>query len=267
MELDIYQVDAFASHAFEGNPAAVCPLPDDAPWPKDEALLAIAAENNLSETAFFQREADAWRLRWFTPATEVALCGHATLATAWVMFNRLGVDTAQIDFDTASGRLVVSKTGDRLRMDFPANPATAIACMPAAAAAVGGKPEAALRADAGNGFLLLVYKSADEVRALTPDFGALAAAEQGGVIVTAPGDNGYDFVSRLFAPAKGINEDPVTGSAHCVLAPYWAGRIGKRSLKARQVSARGGDVDCELDGDRVRLEGGAVLYMTGRIQV
>lgn len=267
MELDIYQVDAFADRPFEGNPAAVCPLPVGAAWPEDAALQAIAAENNLSETAFFQREGDAFRLRWFTPATEVALCGHATLATAWVMFNCLGVDQDQIDFDTASGRLVVTRAGDRLVMDFPANPPAPLDSMPPVVAALGGKPEAALRATQGNGFLLLVYRSADEVRALKPDFGGVAAHESGGVIVTAPGVDGYDCMSRLFAPAKGIDEDPVTGSAHCVLAPYWSGRLGKRAIKARQVSARGGDVDCTLDGDRVRLEGNAVLYMTGRIQV
>ena len=267
MELDIYQVDAFADRPFEGNPAAVCPLPAGVPWPEDDALLAIAAENNLSETAFFQQDGDAYRLRWFTPATEVALCGHATLATAWVMFNRLGVDQERIDFDTASGRLSVMRAGDRLAMDFPANPPTPLDSIPSVVTALGGKPEAALQAPKGNGFLLLVYRSADEVRALKPDFAAMVAHEPGGVIVTAPGENGYDCMSRLFAPGKGINEDPVTGSAHCVLAPYWAGRLGKRSLKARQVSARGGDIDCVLEGDRVRLEGGAVLYMTGRIQI
>jgi len=267
MELDLFQIDAFASRPFEGNPAAVCPLPDDVSWPDDRTLQAVAMENNLAETAFFQREGDAYRLRWFTPALEVNLCGHATLASAWALFNRLGYDRPEIAFETRSGRLVVRREGERLVMNFPATPPIPIPCIPAdLVAALGVKVEAAFRADGGNGATMAVLAKPADVAALKPNFSAIAALDGHSVIVTAPGgDTGYDFISRMFAPAAGINEDPVTGSAHCLLTPYWAGRLGKRSLKARQVSPRGGDVDCRLLEDRVELSGVAALYMTGRI--
>lgn len=272
MELDLYQVDAFAARPFEGNPAAVCPIPAGAPWPDDKVLQAVALENNLSETAFFQPEGDGFRLRWFTPEVEVPLCGHATLATAWTLFNRLGYGGDAIGFETLSGRLTVRRDGDALVMDFPANPPEPLpSTPPALAAALGGRIEATLRASGGAGYLMAVYAKAADVAALDPDFAALARLDAGAVIVTAPGDangdGGYDFVSRMFAPAKGIDEDPVTGSAHCVLAPYWAGRLGKRALQARQISRRGGDVACSVTGDRVHLSGAAALYMTGRISI
>ncbi|MGZ0186590.1 MAG: PhzF family phenazine biosynthesis protein [Alphaproteobacteria bacterium] len=267
MQLDLYQVDAFAAQPFEGNPAAVCPLPDDMDWPATSVLQAIALENNLSETAFLRAEGDAYRLRWFTPKMEVDLCGHATLASAWTLFNKLGFAEDEVRFDTRSGRLTVRRDGDALVMDFPASRPEPMGCLPTEiVAAVGGKPEAAFRTPGGIGFVMLVYGRGDDVAALTPDFTALAKVHPGGVAATAPGD-GYDFVSRLFAPAKGIDEDPVTGSSHCVLAPYWAGRLGKRSLQARQISARGGDVGCRVDGDRVYLSGSAALYLTSQITI
>lgn len=268
MELDIYQVDAFASRPFEGNPAAVCPLPAGAEWPDDATLQAVAMENNLSETAFFAPEGDGYRLRWFTPAVEVALCGHATLASAWVLFNRLGYQGETIGFETRSGRLTVSRADAGMTMDFPANPPAPLAAIPADLAdSLGGSPTAALSTAAGNGFYMAVYDTAADVAALTPDFGKLATLDLGAIIATAPGDGELDFVSRMFAPAKGVDEDPVTGSAHCVLTPYWAGRLGKKALAARQNSARGGDVACRLEGDRVFLSGEACLFMTGRIAI
>lgn len=271
MELDLYQVDAFAARPFEGNPAAVCPIPVGADWPADDVLQGIALENNLSETAYFQREGDAYRLRWFTPGTEVDLCGHATLATAWTLFHLLGHEGDAIGFDTRSGRLTVRRDGDMLAMDFPATPVEPMIAVPNdLKAALGGDPSTALNGAGGNGYVMAVYRTAAEVAALKPDMSALAALSHGAVIATAPSDgayDGYDFVSRMFAPAKGVPEDPVTGSAHCVLAPYWAGRLGKKALKARQISARGGDVGCQVDGDRVHLTGQAVLYMTGKLSI
>ncbi len=269
MKLDLYQVDAFASRPFEGNPAAVCPLPADIPWPEDATLLAIAAENNLAETAFFQPEGEGYRLRWFTPAVEVDLCGHATLATAWTLFNQLGYAKDAIHFETRSGRLTVRQDGGNLTMDFPANLSDPMARTPQGLAdALGVNPNATFETKRGHGFYMAVLDCAEAVQRLTPDFSKFAALGSGAVIATAPGGSmGYDFVSRMFAPAVGINEDPVTGAAHCVLAPYWSGRLGKRSLKARQISARGGDVGCIVDGDRVILSGAAALYMQGQINI
>ncbi len=264
MRLDLFQVDAFASRPFEGNPAAVCPLPAG-PWPTDEMLQAIALENNLSETAFFKPDGDGFRLRWFTPGVEVKLCGHATLASAWVLFNELGHADDSIGFETLSGRLTVARDGERLVMDFPANPPEPLAIVPEdLQAALGGDIEAALISRGGDGYYVAVYRTAAEVAALRPDFGALAKITPSSVTATAPGTDGYDFVSRMFAPAKGVDEDPVTGSAHCVLTPYWSGRLGKQDLKARQISARGGDVGCSAVGSRVRLSGSAALYLRGQ---
>ena len=265
MQLDLYQVDAFADRPFAGNPAAVCPLPEGEPWPDDAHLQAIALENNLSETAFFAPEADGYRLRWFTPTMEVDLCGHATLASAWTMFNMLGHAGDAIRFHTRSGPLIVRRDGDRLAMDFPKTDAKPMTQPPGALAAALGKAPCAVLTSAASHYMAVFPRSAD-VRDLAPDFSALGALDRRAVIATAPGeDMGYDFVSRMFAPGAGINEDPVTGSAHCVLAPYWAGRLGKKALSARQISARGGDVDCVVDGDRVHLFGKAALYMVGKI--
>jgi PhzF family phenazine biosynthesis protein len=257
MKIKLYQVDAFATHAFEGNPAAVCPLES---WLDDRLLQAIAEENNLSETAFLVPEEKGYRLRWFTPASEVDLCGHATLATAHVLFEHLGHAGQAITFQTRSGALSVERQGDLLEMDFPARPPTPCASLELLAGALGRKPLEVLCADD----YLAVFDSEATVRAIAPDFVLLGQLDLRGVIITAPGTDA-DFVSRFFAPKYGISEDPVTGSAHCTLAPYWAGRLGKRHLSARQVSKRGGSLTCEIKGDRVVLSGRAVTFMEAEI--
>lgn len=256
MTIRLFQVDAFTDRVFAGNPAAVCPLDR---WLPDDRMQAIAAENNLSETAFFVRQGDDFALRWFTPACEVDLCGHATLASAHVIFTRLEPDRRTVAFDTRSGRLTVSRDGDRLAMDFPARPARPGEAPAGLIEAVGGRPETVLVA----ANYMLVYATAAEVRALHPQMAGLMDIGTG-VIVTAPGDD-CDFVSRFFVPAHGIPEDPVTGSTHCTLIPYWAARLGKEELFARQVSARGGELFCRMEGDRVRIAGRAVLYLEGEI--
>lgn len=259
MTLRLYQVDAFSSAVFRGNPAAVVPLER---WLDDATLQAIAAENNLSETAFFVREADGFRIRWFTPAVEVDLCGHATLASAWVLFSKLEPGRESVSFASRGGPLTVTREDGRLVLDFPALPGAAWTPPPGLAAALGAEPREALRAmDA-----LLVFDDEAEVRALRPDLAALEEIDARGVIVTAPGKD-VDFVSRFFAPRAGVPEDPVTGSAHCTLIPYWAARLGRNVLRARQVSARGGELWCELRGSRVRIAGQAALYLTGTIEV
>ena len=258
MKIPFYQLDAFASRPFAGNPAAVCPLED---WLDDGTLQAIATENNLSETAFFVAEEEEFHLRWFTPAMEVDLCGHATLATAWVVFNRFDWQLDSIDFRTRSGVLTVTREGDRLAMDFPARPPAPVGGIEAVAEALGARPQE-LRAarDA-----LAVFATAQEVRLLTPDFAKIAALDHFAVIATAPGGDGTDFVSRFFAPKAGIDEDPVTGSAHCTLVPYWAARLDKAKLFARQVSARGGELWCENRGPRVTIAGHCVPVIEGTI--
>lgn len=257
MELRIFQVDAFSAKPFGGNPAAVVPLEK---WLDDATLLAIAAENNLSETAFFVPEGDEFALRWFTPASEVDLCGHATLATAFVLFNLLGFSGEEVIFRSKSGKLSVGRSGDLLVLDFPARPAVETEPLPGLIEATGREPEVVLKARD----FLLVYPTEEDVRSLEPDFFQLSKLPVHAVIVTAPGDD-CDFVSRFFAPAVGVPEDPVTGSAHCTLIPYWAGRLGKSKLFARQVSRRGGELDCELAGDRVRIGGKATLFLSGSI--
>ncbi|RJR32590.1 MAG: PhzF family phenazine biosynthesis protein [Desulfobacteraceae bacterium] len=259
MKIPLYQVDAFASEVFSGNPAAVCILDS---WFEDKILQGIAAENNLSETAFLVRKGEGFDLRWFTPVTEVALCGHATLASGFVLFSCLGWRDELIRFRTRkSGELVVARRGDLLEMDFPARPAHSTNPPPGL--------EGALKVRATEVFgsaedILVLLDDEKVVRELQPDFGALGKVECRGVIVTAKGDRS-DFVSRFFAPRVGINEDPVTGSAHCVLIPYWAGVLGIRELHAFQVSKRGGELFCEDQGDRVRIAGRAVLYLEGTI--
>jgi predicted PhzF superfamily epimerase YddE/YHI9 len=262
MQLPIYQVDAFTDKLFGGNPAAVCPL--DA-WLPDATMQSIAAENNLAETAFFVREGSGYALRWFTPAVEVDLCGHATLASGYVVFSRLEPGRDSVDFRTMkAGILGVSKRGaELLEMNFPSRPAQEAAPPPGLVAALGGTPQAVLRARN----CLVVYGSADEVAALKPDMAALGKVDCWAAIATAPGNNGVDFVSRFFAPAQGIPEDPVTGSSHCTLTPYWAKRLGKTELEARQISPRGGALRCTLNGDRVSIAGRAVLYLEGKISV
>ena len=259
MEIPIYQVDAFASRLFAGNPAAVCPLES---WLPDEQLQSIAAENNLSETAFFVPFADGYNLRWFTPTVEVDLCGHATLASAFVILREFTPDRSAVRFKTRSGELMVTREGDLLAMDFPSRPPAAYENDTALLDALGWKPEAVLAARD----YLVVYRSEQEVLALRPNMKQLSLLDRFAVIVTAPG-NDCDFVSRFFAPSKGVPEDPVTGSAHCTLIPYWAKRLNKTSLHARQVSARGGELWCEDRGDRVSIAGKSVLYMKGSIFV
>jgi predicted PhzF superfamily epimerase YddE/YHI9 len=262
MLLPIYQVDAFAEKLFGGNPAAICPL---AEWLPDATMQAIAAENNLAETAFFVREGADYALRWFTPAVEVDLCGHATLASAHVVFSLLEPERSSVNFRTLkAGVLTVARQADMLMMDFPARPAVAVEPPAGLLAALGGSPREVLKARDH----MVVYGSAAEVAALAPDLGALARIEDcWAAIVTAPGEDDADFVSRFFAPAKGVPEDPATGSSHCTLVPYWAARLGKRELKARQLSRRVGTLFCAQNGDRVAIGGRAVLYLKGEIAI
>lgn len=261
MSLPLYWIDAFTDQVFSGNPAAVVPLTH---WPDDGLMQRIAFENGLAETAFFVKAAeDRFHLRWFTPSAEVDLCGHATLATAFVVFTQLGSAGDVLTFDSRSGPLLVTRLGDgRLELDFPSRPPVPTAPPPALIQGLGATPAFYAQAQAN----LAVFNTAAEVRALRPDFAALATLEQYGTIVTAPGED-CDFVSRFFAPRVGVPEDPVTGSAHCVLTPYWAARLGKKRLHARQLSARGGELWCELHGDRVKIAGYAVLYLRGEIHL
>ncbi len=261
MKLPLYWIDAFTDQPFHGNPAAVVPLES---WLPDPIMQRIAFENGLAETAFFVGTGpDRFHLRWFTPGAEVDLCGHATLATAFTLFTRLGFTGERIVFDSRSGPLTVSRLkGGKLELDFPARPAKPIAAPAALLKGLGATPVFYAQAQAN----LAVFNTAAEVLALRPDFAALTTLEQYGTIVTAPGDD-CDFVSRFFAPRVGVPEDPVTGSAHCTLVPYWAERLGKTRLHARQVSARGGELFCELRGERVGIAGHAVLYLRGEVHV
>jgi PhzF family phenazine biosynthesis protein len=261
MRTPIYQVDAFAARRFSGNPAAVMPM--DA-FPSDAVMLAIAAENNLAETAFLVRDGADYRIRWFTPAVEVPLCGHATLASAAVVMERLETHRSSVVFHSASGPLRVKRSPKGYTMDFPARRSECAQTLPGITAALGAEPVEVLV----NMFnYMAVLDSAATVRGLTPDLAAIARFDRPGVIVTAAGDNGYDFVSRYFAPAKGIPEDPVTGAAHCMLAPYWGQRLDKTELSAFQASKRGGEVVCRLSGDRVELEGSCVFYLEGSAEI
>ncbi len=257
MRVKQYQIDAFATRAFEGNPAAVCPLEA---WLEDGLLQAIAEENNLSETAFFVPSAKGYRLRWFTPVKEVDLCGHATLATAHVIFEVLGYSKPVITFETRSGDLFVARKGKHLEMDFPSSPPTPCDPPEALSKGLGRRPVEVWAAED----YLAVFDSEAAVRAIAPDQALLGQLDLRGVIITAPGTD-VDFVSRFFAPKFGIAEDPVTGSAHCQLAPYWADRLGKNVLSARQVSKRGGDMGCEVRSDRVLISGRAVTVMEAEI--
>ena len=261
MRLPIYQLDAFADRLFAGNPAAVVPLED---WPPDTTLQAVAAENNLAETAFFVRRGDAWELRWFTPAVEIDLCGHATLASAAVIFRHLEPSCSRVEFRTRkAGTLVVTRHGEELALDFPVRPAEPVAAPPALAAALGAEPVEVLAARD----YLCVFENTEDVHNLRPDFATIATLDRGAVICTAPGIGEFDFVSRFFAPALGVSEDPVTGSAHCTLVPFWAERLGRTHLRAKQVSARGGDLTCELKGDRVTIAGRVAWYLEGWITI
>jgi PhzF family phenazine biosynthesis protein len=263
MRIPLYQIDAFTTRVFGGNPAAICPL--DA-WLPDATMQAIAAENNLAETAFFVAEGEDFGLRWFTPAMEVDLCGHATLATAWLLLRQLDPSRRDVRFNTRSGALTVARDGERLVMDFPSRPASAAPPAARLLEALGGNPVEVLLSEAAKNFLV-VYRSPKEVGALQPDFAALAKIAGHGVIVTAPGGEAADFVSRYFAAWHGIPEDPVTGSAHCTLTPYWATRLGKRDLVARQISARGGELFVSHRGERVMIAGQCAFYLEGAIEI
>lgn len=266
MSLSFFWIDAFTDRVFSGNPAGVVPLEN---WLPDEAMQRIAFENGLSETAFFVRTGPGeYHLRWFTPAVEVELCGHATLASAHVLWTELGERAGTLTFASRSGPLPVTRLADgKLELDFPTTPPApenAAAVLRAVTAALDQTPPwlGRTRFD-----LFAVLPDAARVRALRPNFAHIAAAGARGLIVTAPGGEDCDFVSRFFAPQSGVPEDPVTGSAHCALAPYWAARLGKTRLHARQVSARGGELWCELRGNRVGIAGRAVTYLRGTLDV
>ena len=259
MKINVYQIDAFANKPFEGNPAAICPLGE---WLSDELMQAIATENNLSETAFFVPNDDGYDLRGFTPSIEVDLCGHATLAAAYVLFEELDYEGDEIRFSTRSGGLSVVRNGDALRMDFPAQPPVPYELPTQLVEALGTMPEDCLKfAD-----IIAVLPSEELVRTADPDMSLLEQLDCRGVIITAEARD-YDFVARWFGPRTGIKEDPVTGSAFTQLVPYWANRLGVNRLEAKQVSRRGGEVSCELAGDRVLISGKAVMYMRGIIEI
>jgi predicted PhzF superfamily epimerase YddE/YHI9 len=259
MPIPIFQVDAFSGEVFKGNPAAVCPLDD---WLDDTHLQAIAAENNLAETAYFVAKDGAYELRWFTPTQEMDLCGHATLASAFVIFQFLDPRAAEIKFLSKSGPLVVRRDGDLLALDFPSRPPQRCEPPPGLESALGKRPLETWRARD----TMAVFGSEEEVRSLKPRMERLLEMDAHAFIATAPGRQA-DFVSRFFAPAVGVPEDPVTGSAHCTLIPYWADRLGKKHLRALQVSFRGGELICEHRGDRVTIAGRAALYLEGTIRV
>lgn len=268
MDLPIYQIDAFTDRPFTGNPAAVLPLET---WLPDTRLQQIAAENNLAETAFFVRKGDQFHIRWFTPTVEVDLCGHATLASAYVISHFLDPDRTQMHFDSRSGALRVTREGDRFVLDFPVLPVTEAADrLAAVAACFNRRPQTIYKSDKYIAYVA-VFGQAKDICEIVPDFTALGQLDKD-VIATAPGDasegdatagENIDFVSRFFAPNHGIPEDPVTGSAHCLLAHYWAGRLGKTQFRARQVSPRGGDLWVELRGDRVLIAGQGVCILKG----
>ena len=257
--MKIYQVDAFTKNVFSGNPAAIVPLEE---WLGDDLMQKIAVENNLSETAFFVQKSDgSFKIRWFTPETEVNLCGHATLASAHVIFEFLGFTGGKVEFESNSGPLSVRKERGHYWMDFPSNPPGAIPVPKLLPEAIGVIPiYTGINTD-----LLVLVQDEKTVRTIQPDLLILKKMEVRGVILTAPGSGDVDFVSRFFAPAVGVPEDPVTGSAHTVLTPFWAKRLNKKKLKARQISKRGGDLICTQQNGRVEIGGHAVTYMIGDI--
>src|SRR3954471_17491371 len=261
MTIPYFIVAAFAGSPFGGNPAGVCLL-GDKEWLPNEQMQQIAAENNLAETAFLIERAGYFDLRWMTPTVEVDLCGHATLGSAHVLFKHLGYAKDVIRFQSKSGELRVQRDGERFVLDFPAQPLAEVEVTSRITDSLGSKPARLLK---GRDYMA-VFESEEEVAALKPDFALVAALDAQGLIATAPGRSS-DFVSRYFVPAAGIPEDPVTGSTHCVLIPYWSQRLGKRELYARQISARGGELFCEDRGERVRIGGQAVTYVEGTIHL
>ena len=258
MKVPLYQIDAFTSRVFGGNPAAVCPLKE---WLDEAVLQAIAQENNLSETAFFVPAEHGYHLRWFTPVAEVDLCGHATLASAYVIFSIMDSSLSRVSFSSRSGMLTVSKEGDLLAMDFPSQPPRPCDAPADLLDGLGKEPLEVLRSED----FFVVFSSEGEVRELKPDMAKLNNLPLRGVIVTAQGGGEADFVSRFFAPKYGVPEDPVTGSAHCALIPYWTERLNRKTLKAYQVSKRGGELFCTDHGKRVVIAGRAVKYLEGTI--
>lgn len=259
MTLKIYQVDAFTDQVFSGNPAAICPLDE---WLDDKRMQQIAMENNLAETAFYVRRGDGYDIRWFTPTVEVDLCGHATLASAFVLFNHEGYAEDLVSFHSPrSGPLTVRRDGDFLVLNFPADVYAPVPVTPELTACVGITPTAAYK---GKTDYMLVFETEAHIQSAKPDLGRIAQLPARGVIITAQG-NEVDFVSRFFGPQSGVDEDPVTGSAHTTLIPYWADAFGKDKLTARQLSARGGYLKCRYLGDRVEIGGQAKLYLTGEI--
>jgi len=261
MTIPIYQADAFTSELFGGNPAAVCPLNE---WPADEVMQKIAFENNLAETAFFVKTDDGYHLRWFTPELEIDLCGHATLATAHIIFTELGFTGPSINFSTEkAGVLVVTKNDDRYTLDFPSRPPYPAEMPEGLLEGLNNKmPIAVMRSRD----YFLVYENEQDIIDMQPNHFLLSKIDAIGIIVTAPGKE-VDFVSRFFAPACGVPEDPVTGSAHCNLIPYWAEKLGKTELHAYQLSARKGELWCEFKGERVLMSGKAVTYLKGEIYI
>ena len=257
MKLTIYQIDAFTNQVFSGNPAAVCPLKI---WLPDSILQAIAEENNLSETAYYVPTESGFHIRWFTPSSEVNLCGHATLAASYVIFELTGHSTNTITFTSRSGELIVHRNHDLLVMDFPSQPPAPCKTPQALRHSLSQEPIEVLSAED----YIAVYAKQDDILTINPDFEKLKSLNLRGVIITATGQD-VDFVSRFFAPKFGIDEDPVTGSAHCELTPYWSKKLGKNQLIAKQLSQRGGTIQCELKEDRVLLSGKAVKYMEGQI--
>ncbi|MEM7103958.1 MAG: PhzF family phenazine biosynthesis protein [Bacteroidota bacterium] len=260
MKIPIYQVDAFSDQLFGGNPAAVCPLEE---WLPNEIMLKIAQENNLSETAFLVKEKESLRIRWFTPGMEVVLCGHATLASAYVLFHELDHEGDIIYFQSLSGQLSVKRDKDYLVLDFPADKVNASKMPEGMAEALGKTPKQVFK---GKTDYLLIYPHQNDIIELSPDFGMLAKVDCRGIIASAKGRK-VDFVSRFFAPRAGVNEDPVTGSAHTTLTPYWSKRLEKTELEAHQLSKRGGKLRCQLRGDRVLISGKGCLYLKGEIYI
>lgn len=258
MNIQIFQVDAFTNKIFKGNPAAVCPLQN---WLPDELMQNIALENNLSETAFFVKKGNVFEIRWFTPTVEVDLCGHATLATAHVLFNHLDYKHDMIFLKSKSGDLRVRKDEELLWLDFPAGFYEKVNIPAKLNEAIAGQP---IEAGAARDYLMVVYETEEIIQNMQPDFNKLKKLPYHAIIVTAKG-NKVDFVSRMFAPAIGIDEDPVTGSAHTVLTPYWSQNLKKVHLSANQISRRGGELHCIMSGDRVEIGGQAVTFFVGEI--
>lgn len=261
MKLKLYQVDTFTDQVFKGNPAAVCPLEE---WPSDDVLLNISAENNLSETAFYVPHGTGFDIRWFTPNVEVDLCGHATLATAYVLFNYEGYHDNLINFHShRSGPLTVAKDGEQLLLNFPADKLDPVEITDTLRNTTNRLPLEVFR---GKTDYMLVFDKEDDIRSMTPNFPVIAGLDARGIIVTAKGSC-CDFVSRFFGPAVGVNEDPVTGSAHTTLTPYWTKKLGKNEMAAQQLSARHGLLYCRMAGERVEIGGKAALYLTGEITI